>query len=94
MFQDYGGGIGMMRMMLMKKGYMAWEETDTIMVQLIAILFEVTLAGAELTDVDEGTGLDSMSLFFVPGTLVVEFLVGPVLWTIYSFFDMDLLQAK
>ena len=42
---------------------------------------------AQLTDPDEGTGLDSMSLAHAPGALVLESFVGPVPWTVDSFLD-------
>ena len=73
--------------MLMKKGDMAREEADAVLVRLIAVFFKVALAATKLTNVEEGTRLNSMSLFFAPGALVFESLVGPVPRAVDSLFD-------
>jgi hypothetical protein len=53
-------------------------EADAVMVGLETVFFEVPLSIAQLTDMDEGAGLDVMSLLEAPGALVTELFVCPV----------------
>ena len=73
--------------MLIEEGDVAGKEANTAMVQLVAILFKVASAAAELTDAEEGTRLNSMPLFLAPGALVFESLVGPIPRAVDSLFD-------
>ena len=73
---------------LMKEGNMARKEADTAVVGLVAVFLEVASAATKLTDAEEGTRLNSMSLFFAPGTLVFESLIGPVPRTVDGLLDV------
>ena len=66
---------------------MARLETNIAKVGLEAIFLQVSSVVAQLTDPDEGTGLDSMSFVHAPGALVIELFVSPVPWTVNSFLD-------
>jgi hypothetical protein len=73
--------------MLVEEGNVTGEEANAAMVGLITIFLEVSATCTELANTNESAGLDSMSFLFAPGALVVESLVGPIPWTVYSLLD-------
>ena len=71
----------------MAEGNTAWFEANTAEVGLVTVFLEMSATVAQLTDPDEGTGLDAMSLAHAPGTLIAQLLVGPVPGAVYSLLD-------
>src|SRR5712691_4580799 len=86
-FEDDGGGARAKAAILMGDGDTAWLEGDAASVRLVAVLFEMPTAVAQLTDTEEGTGLDAMPLAHAPSALVAQPLVRPVPWTVDGLLD-------
>ena len=86
-FEDDSGGAGAKAAILVTEGNAAWLEADTMEVGLVAVFLEMSAAVAQLTDPDEGTGLDTMSLAHAPSTLITQLLVGLVPGAVYSLLD-------
>src|SRR5260221_707747 len=62
-------------------------EGDTASVRLVAVFFEMPTAVAQLTDTEEGAGLDAMPLAHAPSALVTQPFVRPVPWTVDGLLD-------
>src|SRR5260221_7284381 len=62
-------------------------EGDTADVRLVAVLFEMPAAVAQLADTEEGAELDAMPFAHAPSAFVAQPLVRPVPWTVDGLLD-------
>src|SRR5712691_2297388 len=86
-FEDDDRGAGTKAAILMGEGDATRLEGDAANVRLVAIFFEMPTAVAQMTDTEEGAGLNAMPLAHAPSALVAQPLIRPVPWTVDGLLD-------
>ena len=78
----------MVTVVLVEEGNMTYLEGDAMRVRLEAVLLEVPLSTAQVTDMDECAILDLVSLVLAPKAFIAKFVIHPIPWTIDGFLDV------